>query len=131
MSACFRAFYNYEIRLTVVISGPASAHEPGGFAAGNYRCDENIGSLYVTGKFQGQTSSGYDCVYAVYEACTTAGVTSDMSASDICDAMVAMFGTGEFSFSGLTGADMTWSANGEVSKSPMAVVIKDGVYTAA
>jgi branched-chain amino acid transport system substrate-binding protein len=32
------------------------------------------------------------------------------------------------SVDGLTGEGMTWSANGEVSKAPMAVVIKNGVY---
>ena len=31
-------------------------------------------------------------------------------------------------FSGLTGTEMTWNENGEVTKSPKAVVIKDGVY---
>ena len=31
-------------------------------------------------------------------------------------------------FDGLTGDSMTWNSNGEVSKSPKAVVIKDGVY---
>lgn len=74
-------------------------------------------------------ADAYDCVYALYEACTAAGVTADMSAEEICDAMVATFGSGSFTFSGLTGEGMTWNAAGEVSKSPMAVVIKDGVYT--
>jgi branched-chain amino acid transport system substrate-binding protein len=32
-------------------------------------------------------------------------------------------------FNGLTGQGMTWAATGEVSKSPMAVIIKNGVYT--
>lgn len=76
-------------------------------------------------------ADAYDCVYAVYEACTAAGVTVDMSAADICAALAASFGSGEFSFSGLTGSGMTWNASGEVSKSPMAVVIKDGVYASA
>lgn len=73
-------------------------------------------------------ADAYDCVYALYEACTAAGVTGEMSAEEICEAMVNAFGSGEFSFSGLTGSNMTWSSAGEVSKSPMAVVIKDGVY---
>ena len=34
----------------------------------------------------------------------------------------------EISVDGLTGAGMTWEATGEVNKSPMAVVITDGVY---
>ena len=29
---------------------------------------------------------------------------------------------------GLTGADMTWSTTGEVSKEPKGMVIKGGVY---
>ncbi len=74
-------------------------------------------------------ADAYDCVFALYEACNAAGVTADMSASDICDAMVAQFSSSAFSFSGLTGADMTWNASGEVSKSPMAVIISGGVYT--
>ena len=49
-----------------------------------------------------------------------------MSAEEICDALVAVMPT--LSFDGLTGTGMTWSATGEVSKAPMAVVIKDGVY---
>ena len=28
----------------------------------------------------------------------------------------------------VTGTNVTWSKNGEVSKNPKAVVIKDGVY---
>jgi len=74
-------------------------------------------------------ADGYDCVYAIYEACQAAGVTADMDATAICEALVAQFGTGAFTFSGLTGADMTWNEAGEVSKTPMAVVIQDGVYT--
>ena len=34
----------------------------------------------------------------------------------------------QVSVDGLTGEGMTWSASGEVSKAPMAVIIKDGVY---
>ena len=51
-----------------------------------------------------------------------------MSAQDLCAALVDYF-TSDFVFSGLTGSDMTWAANGEVSKAPNAVVIKDGAYT--
>lgn len=34
-------------------------------------------------------------------------------------------------FDGLTGTGMTWNVNGEVSKLPSAVVIKNGVYVSA
>ncbi len=72
-------------------------------------------------------ADAYDCVYSIYEACQAAGVTADMSAEDICEALVAEF-TGDFTYDGLTGSGMTWSANGEVSKTPVVCVIKDGAY---
>ena len=71
-------------------------------------------------------ADGYDCVYALVAAAQIAGVTSDSSAEDICDAMIAAMQ--ELEITGLTGT-MTWSANGEVDKIPTAMVIRDGVYT--
>lgn len=76
-------------------------------------------------------ADGYDCVYAIYEALNAAGCTDDMSAEEICEALIAAFTADSFSVDGLTGSGMTWSANGEVSKAPMAVVIQDGVYVSA
>ena len=72
-------------------------------------------------------ADGYDCVWALYECLTAKGVTGSESASDLCDILKAEFG-GSFTFSGITGSNMTWSASGEVSKDPMAVIIKDGAY---
>ncbi len=71
-------------------------------------------------------ADAYDCVYAIAQACEAAGVTADMSASDICDALTKQFTS--MTFNGLTGQNVTWTESGEVSKSPKAVVIKDGVY---
>jgi len=71
-------------------------------------------------------ADAYDCVYAIAQACEAAGVTSDMTSEEICQKMVEQFTT--MSFSGLTGSEMKWSANGEVTKSPKAVVIQNGVY---
>ncbi len=76
-------------------------------------------------------ADAYDCIYAVYEACTAAGITADMSAEDVCTALVDQFATGKLVFSGVTGSNMTWDSTGAVSKSPMAVVIKDGKYVLA
>ena len=73
-------------------------------------------------------ADAYDCVYAIYEACQKAGVTADMSVSDICDKMIETFTSSDFTFDGLTGTGMTWSTNGEVSKAPKGMVIKDGAY---
>lgn len=74
-------------------------------------------------------ADAYDVVYAIYEACKAGNVTADMSAQEICDIMVAQFTS--MSFDGLTGQGMTWGADGMVSKSPMAVVIENGVYVGA
>ncbi len=73
-------------------------------------------------------ADAYDCVYAIYEACQKAGVTADMSVSDICDKMIETFTSSDFTFDGLTGTGMTWSTTGEVSKAPKGMVIKDGAY---
>ena len=74
-------------------------------------------------------ADGYDCIYAIKQALEAAECTPDMSAEEICDAMIAQFTS--MSFNGLTGTDMTWSAAGEVSKMPTAVVIENGVYVTA
>ena len=52
-----------------------------------------------------------------------------MSHEDMCAKLTAAI-TGGFSYDGLTGTGMTWSADGAVSKNPKAVVIKDGSYSA-
>ena len=71
-------------------------------------------------------ADAYDVAYALLQACTAAGVTGDMSAEEICEAMIAQFTS--MSFDGVTGSGMTWSADGAVSKLPMAVKIENGVY---
>ena len=74
-------------------------------------------------------ADGYDVVYVLYNALTAAGCTPDMSASEICEKLIDQIQ--KTTYDGLTGSGMTWSANGEVSKMPVAVVIKDGVYVSA
>ena len=71
-------------------------------------------------------ADAYDCVYVIYEAIQEAGITADMSTEDICEAMIGVMT--QLSVDGLTGDGMTWSADGEVSKAPRAVIIKDGTY---
>ena len=71
-------------------------------------------------------ADAYDAVYAIKAAAEQAGVTPDMEASDICEAMkVAMT---EITIDGLTGEGMTWTEDGEPHKEPKAVMIVDGVY---
>lgn len=71
-------------------------------------------------------ADAYDCVYAIYQACQNGKVTPDMTAQQINDIMKAQFTS--MTFNGLTGNNMTWNAEGMVSKSPKAVVIQNGVY---
>ncbi len=74
-------------------------------------------------------ADGYDCVYALYYACLEAGVNvSDMGYAELCEILIATFSSEAFSVSGLTGQGMVWSATGEVSKEPKAVVIQEGAY---
>lgn len=73
-------------------------------------------------------ADAYDVVQVLYKACTEAGVTADMSASDICDTLKATITSGDFSYDGLTGAGMTWDASGAVSKEPRGMIIENGQY---
>ena len=79
-------------------------------------------------------ADGYDVVYALYSALTyyaenNGGLdVTGMSYSDLCEIFISVFTDANFSYSGLTGANMTWSENGEVSKAPQAVKIENGVY---
>ena len=70
-------------------------------------------------------ADGYDGIYALYTAIQNAGITAETSAEEACELLIAQFTSIEVE--GLTGT-MTWSANGEVSKTPTAVVIENGTY---
>lgn len=71
-------------------------------------------------------ADAYDCVYAIKAAAEKAGITPDMSVSDMCDAMKDAMT--EISIDGLTGSGITWSEDGEPSKEAKAVVIENGEY---
>lgn len=73
-------------------------------------------------------ADAYDAMYIIAAAMEEAGVTPDMSAADMGTALSEAMT--KISVDGLTGEGMTWNANGEVSKAPKAVVIKDGAYVA-
>ena len=71
------------------------------------------------------SADGYDAVYALYEASLQGGINGDTSTEDACEILVSVMP--EITVSGLTG-EMDWEANGEVTKTPKAVVIQNGVY---
>ena len=80
-------------------------------------------------------ADGYDCVYAIYNALQKIDNLAEIAAMDyterheaLCDALISVFTSSDFSVDGLTGSAMTWQTNGEVSKDPMVVVIENGTY---
>ncbi len=79
-------------------------------------------------------ADGYDVAYAIYNALlyyaqNNGGLdVTGVSAEDMCAIMIQTFTDAGFSFSGVTGENMTWNAAGEVSKDPKAVKIVNGVY---
>lgn len=75
-------------------------------------------------------ADSYDAVYALKAAIEESKVTTDMSASDMCDALKGAMT--KIKMQGLTGGKdgLTWNESGEVTKSPKAVIIKNGAYKA-
>ena len=71
-------------------------------------------------------ADGYDCVYAFAQALENSKAKGSMNAEELCKLMIEQFTT--MTFDGLTGANMTWSKNGEVTKDPKGMVIKNGAY---
>ena len=75
-------------------------------------------------------ADAYDVVYAIYNALVEGSATADMSAQDMGELLLAQFQNG-FTYSGLTGSDMTWDSEGAVVKAPLAFQVKDGSLVAA
>lgn len=73
-------------------------------------------------------ADAYDAIYIIKAALETGKATPDMSAQDLCELLKTAMPT--ITVDGLTGAGMTWTADGEVNKAPKAVKIVNGVYTA-
>ncbi len=73
-------------------------------------------------------ASAYDCVYAIFNAMKTAmdngeKIDVTISATDLCEILKAQF-AGDFSYSGVTGNDITWEDNGYVSKEAVKYTLK-------
>ena len=73
-------------------------------------------------------ADGYDCIYAIYQALQQIDGLADMDHEALCDALIGVFTSADFSFDGITGTGVTWSTSGEVTKDPMVVVVDGGVY---
>ncbi len=69
-------------------------------------------------------ADGYDAVYVIYEAMKAAGINDvNISASDLCDKVVAAITAESFSYTGTTGS-MTWDASGAATKKPVIVELQ-------
>ena len=74
-------------------------------------------------------ASAYDCVYAIYYAMEEAiaegeAIDVTISASDLCEILKAQF-QGGFSYSGVTGENITWDENGYVAKIAVKYTLKE------
>lgn len=74
-------------------------------------------------------ASAYDCVYAIFNAMKAAidagkEISVDISASDLCEILKEQF-EGGFTYTGVTGNDIKWDANGYVQKGAVKYVIKE------
>ena len=73
-------------------------------------------------------ADGYDAIYIIKAALEDAGVSdATISISDLCDALKASMT--KITVDGVTG-QMQWTADGEPTKEPKAVVIENGSYKA-
>ena len=72
-------------------------------------------------------ADAYDAVYIIKAAAEKANVKPDMGVSAMSDALQAAML--EVSVDGLTGAAMSWDAEGAVNKAPKAMVIVNGNYS--
>ena len=71
-------------------------------------------------------ADAYDCLYVIKAAAEKAGITPDMSVSDICEALKPVMT--EIEIDGLTGQGIKFTEDGEPNKAPKAVVIENGAY---
>lgn len=66
-------------------------------------------------------ADAYDAIMIIYEALMTYNVDPTQSASALTEALKSILTGGEYKYSGLTGENMTWTADGKVQK-PMQIV---------
>ncbi len=87
-----------------------------------------------TEKFDAETlnqfgASAYDCIYAIFNAMKAAidggkEIPVTISAADLYEILMDEF-KGDFSYSGVTGNDITWEENGYVSKEAVKYTLKE------
>lgn len=71
-------------------------------------------------------ADAYDAMYIFYAACQDLGFTAETSAKEICEKIIPWMQG--YTYTGLTGENMVWTADGCVSKGASAYVIENGQY---
>lgn len=71
-------------------------------------------------------ADAYDAMYIIKQALEAKNATPSMSVSELCEALKAAMV--EITFSGTTGDSITWGADGEPTKAPIAIKIVNGQY---
>lgn len=71
-------------------------------------------------------ADAYDAMFIIKAACEKANITPASSNQEICEALKKAMT--EITFTGITGSDITWAADGEPNKAPIVVEIKNGAY---
>lgn len=74
-------------------------------------------------------ADAYDVVYALYNAMVEGGVTADMTPEQITPIVKAQFE--KMSFTGLTGKNVTWNADGAPVKAPLVYRVEGGQLVSA
>ncbi len=72
-------------------------------------------------------ADAYDAVYIIKQAIELSKATPDMTVSELCEALKSAMV--QINFSGTTGDSISWGANGEPNKAPIAIKIVNGEYT--
>ena len=86
---------------------------------------------YGAGTLNQFGASAYDCVYALAQALKKIAeknpdaVTPDAKPADLCKLLQAEF-NGDFTFTGVTGANVKWTAEGFVDKQAVKYIVKEG-----
>lgn len=75
-------------------------------------------------------AASYDCVYAIYDAMKTyensgKEIAVTISPSDLCNILQEVFQSESFTFSGVTGTEITWYEDGTVNKAPDKYIVKE------
>ena len=87
-------------------------------------------SKYEAGTLNQFGASAYDCVYALANALKKIAekkpeaVTPDAKPADLCKLLQAEF-NGDFTFSGVTGANVKWTSKGFVDKEAVKYIVKE------